>query len=117
MLDDNALEQLGRDMAVPHAVGIHHDNGSTRADAEARSLTSLHTTRAEEQPFPIEQRGQSRVELTAPSIRSTESTHAHQHVTRVRLKKRLVEFHGLYSAFVGSYVNLFECSTPSRSEI
>jgi hypothetical protein len=55
MLDDDPVEERRRDIAVPDAFGIHHNDRTTCADAEAGRLTSLDAVWAEQKPFALEE--------------------------------------------------------------
>ena len=45
MLNDNSLQQPSGDAAVPNAFGINDNYGPPFANAEARSLTALYSSR------------------------------------------------------------------------
>jgi hypothetical protein len=55
MLDDDPVEERRRDIAVPDAFGIHHNDRTTCAHAEAGRLTSLDAAWAEQKPFALEE--------------------------------------------------------------
>jgi hypothetical protein len=61
MLHDDALQKIGRHSGVPNTLGIHDDDRSVRAHAEARRLPTLYTVRSKEKTFPLEQLGERRV--------------------------------------------------------
>jgi len=63
MFNDDSLEQRGRDAGVPDPFGIHDDDRAARADAKAGGLAPLYPPGAEQQPFPLEQRGEQAVKL------------------------------------------------------
>ena len=65
VLDDDSLQQRGRDLGVPDALRIHDDDRSVAAHAKARSLTPLHALGPKEQILALEQLGQQRVELAS----------------------------------------------------
>ena len=58
MLDHNSLEQLRGDVPVPYTFRIDHNDGTSRTDPEAWSLSALYASRPEEEAFALEQRSQ-----------------------------------------------------------
>lgn len=88
VLDDNSLQHLRSDVAVPHPFRVHDDNRPAAADAEAWRLAALDAARAEKQSFPLEEHGKERVESATRAIGRAEAARADQHVSRVRLHWR-----------------------------
>ena len=68
VLDDNSLQQLRRDVGVPDSFGIHHDDRTTAADAEAGSFTSLYAIRSEQKIFALQQLGESRIQFATTAV-------------------------------------------------
>ena len=68
MLDDDALEQRRCHAAIPDALGIDHDNRTTRAHAETGRLAAFHPTGTEEETLALEQCGEECVQLTSTAI-------------------------------------------------
>jgi hypothetical protein len=58
VLDHDALEERRADLGIPNAFGIHDDDGTIAADAEARCLPSLHALWTEEQVLALQQVGE-----------------------------------------------------------
>jgi hypothetical protein len=85
MLDDDALQQLRRHKAVPHAFRVDDDNRAAAAHAEARRLAALHPARAEEEAFSLEKCREKRVERGTFAIGRAETAGTHEHVARIRL--------------------------------
>ena len=85
VLDDDALEQRGRDRTVPDALRVHNDNRPAGADAQTWRLATLDAARAEQQPFTLEKLRQKGVECMTSAIGRAEAARAHQHMSRVRL--------------------------------
>lgn len=85
MLDDDALEQRGRHAGVPDALGIHDDDRSTGADAEAGRFAAFDATRAEEEPFALQQGGQQPVQLASPMIGRAVPADADENVPGIRV--------------------------------
>jgi len=56
VLYDNAFEQLRCDTRIPNALGIHDNDRTTGADAEAGGFTALDSIRTEEQILSIQKR-------------------------------------------------------------
>ena len=69
VLDDDALEERRGDARVPDAFRVHDDDRAAGADAEARGLAALHAARAEQQPLPLEEAGEGRVERAPFAVR------------------------------------------------
>ncbi len=92
VLDDDSLEQRGCDLRIPNAIRIHDDDRPIAAHSEARRLSALHTSRAEEQILSLQEIGEQRVELASATVGRAEIARAHQHVTRILLHLRLLPF-------------------------
>ena len=90
VLDDDSLQQRGRDLRVPNALRIHDDNRSVAAHAEARCLAPFHAPRAEEQILPLQKLGEKRIELTSARVGRAEIARAYEDMSRVRLHLRLL---------------------------
>src|SRR6185503_7407389 len=73
MLDDDALQQRGRDASVPDAIGVHDHDRATSAHAQTRRLAALHAIRPEEQSLALQQRGQETVQLLSAPIGRAET--------------------------------------------
>ena len=84
MFDNDPLEKRRRHVAIPDAFRIDDDYRAAGADTEARRLAALHAVRPEQQPLALEQRRQQLIELRSAPVRRTESSHADEHVMRVR---------------------------------
>ena len=69
MLHHDALEEFRSHAGIPCALGIHHDDRTSSADAEARCLATFYPSRSEEESFALEKARQLRVQLAAASIR------------------------------------------------
>src|SRR5437868_3207925 len=89
MLDDNAFQQFRRHPRIPNALGIHDYDWSITADAEAWRLAALHTLRAKQQIFALQELRQQRVDVATATIGRAEFAGTDQHVTRVRLHSRI----------------------------
>jgi hypothetical protein len=89
VLYDDSLQQRRCDLRIPNAIRIHDDDRPIAADSEARSLSALHTPRAEEQILPLQELREERIELAAATVGRAEIARAHQHVTRILLHLRL----------------------------
>ena len=85
MLHDNALQQQGGDVAVPHAFRVHDDDRPAAAHAEAGRLAALDAGGAEQQSFALEERRQQCVESATAPIGGAEAARAYQHVSRIGL--------------------------------
>src|SRR5947208_6027993 len=83
VFDDNALEELGRHVAVPDAIRIDHHDRTAGAHTKARRLTTLHATRSEQQSFALQQCRKSRIQLPPTTIRRAEATDADENVTGI----------------------------------
>jgi hypothetical protein len=81
VLDHNSLEKLGRDSAVPYALGIDDDDRASRARAEARGFAALYPRRSEEEVLSLEKRGELRVERAAPPVGRAKSPGADEDMT------------------------------------
>jgi len=68
VLDDDPLQQVRSDPCVPDALGIYGDNRPARADTEAWRFRPLYPRRAEEQVFPLEQRGKLTVKRSPAPV-------------------------------------------------
>lgn len=88
MLDNDALQQLGRHSAVPYSFGINDDDRPPGAHAEARCLTALDASWPEEQILALEQLCQVRVESAPASLGRTETPCTHENMVRVRFHHR-----------------------------
>jgi hypothetical protein len=62
------LQQLRGDGGVPDAFRVHDDDWSAPADAEARGLAALDTSRTEEEPLALQKRRQEVVELSPGAV-------------------------------------------------
>ena len=69
MFEYDALEEARRYVRIPDPLGIHDNDRSPPADAEARCFATLHPCRAEEKLFALQQRCEVRVERTSLSAR------------------------------------------------
>jgi hypothetical protein len=69
MLHDDTLQKIGRYSGVPNTLGIHDDDRSVCAHAEARRLPTLYSVWPKEKTFPLEQLGKRRVQSAAASLR------------------------------------------------
>ena len=69
MLFHDALEQIRSHSRIPDALRVHHDDRTVLADAKAGRLSTLDPRRTEEEPFPLEEAGEKRIQLPAPSLR------------------------------------------------
>jgi hypothetical protein len=58
MFNDNPLEKLGRNPRIPYSFGIHDNDRSACADAEAWSLAALHPASTEQQSLSLKQLGE-----------------------------------------------------------
>jgi len=85
MLDDDPLEQFGRDPGIPHPFRVYHDDRAAGADTETGRLTPLHPSRPEEQSFALQQRRQQPIERPPVVVGRAVPARAHEHVPRVRL--------------------------------
>lgn len=86
VLDDDALEERGGHVRVPDAFGVHHDDRTTRADAEARGLATLDPRGPEQETLSLQQLRQFRVDRAAFSVRRTKPARAHEHVAGVGIQ-------------------------------
>ena len=68
MFDHNALQKLRRDARVPDAFRVHDDDRPTDADAEARRLAALHSSRPEEKVFTLEELREETIQRSAPTV-------------------------------------------------
>ena len=80
MLDHDALQQFRRHSRIPNTFRVYDHNRSITAYAEARRLTALHATRAEEKILSLEERCELRVQLAPPPIGGAEAPDADEHV-------------------------------------
>ena len=87
MFNDDPLEQGWRDPGVPHALGVHDDDGTARADAKARGFAPLHPTGSEEQAFALQQGGEQAVELSPRLIGRAEAADTYENVSGVGLHR------------------------------
>lgn len=69
MLDDDPLQELWRDVRVPDALGIHHEDRTAGTYAEAWSLAAFHSRRSEQQLLALEQSCQLGIDRATPPIR------------------------------------------------
>src|SRR5262245_17648186 len=88
MLDDDPLEQLRRDAAVPDALGVHDDDRPSGADAQAGRLASLDAVWPEQQTFALEKLRQQLVQPPSSRIGRAKTAHANQHVARIWVHPR-----------------------------
>ena len=56
MLDDDSLQEIRSDAAVPHALRIDHHDRASSTNAEAGCLATLHPGGPEEQAFTLQKR-------------------------------------------------------------
>ena len=84
MFNDDPFEEGRRDAGIPHPLGVHDDDRTGGADAEARCFAPLHATRPKEQSFALQQRRKQPVELPPRLIGRAKTADAHQDVARIR---------------------------------
>jgi hypothetical protein len=58
VFNDNAFQENGRYLAVPHPLGVHDDNRPTTADTEAGRFASFDATGPEKQSFALQEQRQ-----------------------------------------------------------
>lgn len=87
MLDDDSLEQLRRDSAIPNAFGINDNDWSALAHTEAWSLAPLHTSRTKEQSFALQQRCKKRIQRATAALGRAVASGADDDVPRVRFHR------------------------------
>lgn len=63
MLDHDSFEERRSHPVIPDAFRVHDDDRSAAADAEARSLSTLHSVGAEEETLTLQEVREEGVEL------------------------------------------------------
>lgn len=69
MLDDDSLEQLRRNVAIPDPFRVYDNYRAPFAHPKARSLASLHPAWTEQQILALKQRREKGVERAPTPIR------------------------------------------------
>jgi len=88
VLSHYPFEQPEGHAAVPDALGIYDNHGTTRTHAQAGRFSPLHALRAEEESLPLEQTRKLLVQFPAFTFRRAEPAGADQHVPPVRVHSR-----------------------------
>ena len=68
VLNDDSLEQRGRNLGIPGSFRIDDNDRPIAADAEARRFAALNALRAEEQILALEQAGEQRIDLAPTTV-------------------------------------------------
>ena len=88
MFDDDSLEKLGSDAAVPHAFRIHDNDRASAAYAKAWSLAALYACGSEQQILAFEKGDKLRIQSPSAPVGRAKIAGANNDVTRVRLHPR-----------------------------
>jgi len=87
VLHHDSLQQCRRHPSVPDPFGIHHQDRSPFADAEAGGFAPFHAGGAKEEPFALEELGKEGVERAPFTVGGAIPARAYENVTGIR-------FHG-----------------------